>query len=73
MNIYNTHNPHRKQSSVQRTTSAANSMGMGLAAGLLPFTSEMALFEFPFNELLVRDLFFGGAFPFFPLPPFFCF
>jgi transient receptor potential cation channel subfamily M member 3 len=57
MNIYNTHNPHRKQSSVQRTASAANSMGMGLAAGLLPFTSEMALFEFPFNELLVRDLF----------------
>lgn len=27
---------------------------MSLVTGLLPFTSEMALFEFPFNELLVR-------------------
>lgn len=30
---------------------AANSMS--LVTGLLPVTSEMALFEFPFNELLV--------------------
>lgn len=26
---------------------------MSLVTGLLPFTTEMALFPFPFNELLV--------------------
>lgn len=43
-------NTHRKSSTFQRHP-GANSMS--LVTGLLPFTSEMALFEFPFNELLV--------------------
>lgn len=43
-------NTHRKPSTFQRT-SGVNSMS--LITGLLPFTSDMALFEFPFNELLV--------------------
>lgn len=43
-------NTHRKSSAFQRQ-SGANSLS--LVTGLLPFTSEMALFEFPFNELLV--------------------
>lgn len=43
-------NTYRKSSTFQRHP-GANSMS--LLAGLLPFTSEMALFEFPFNELLV--------------------
>lgn len=42
-------NTHRKASTFQRTA-GANSMS--LVTGLLPFTSEMALFPFPFNELL---------------------
>jgi transient receptor potential cation channel subfamily M protein 3 len=42
-------NTHRKPSTFQRTA-GANSMS--LVTGLLPFTSEMALFPFPFNELL---------------------
>lgn len=46
-------NTHRKSSAFQRH-SGANSMS--LVTGLLPFTSEMALFEFPFNELLVSNL-----------------
>lgn len=47
-------NTHRKPSTYQRHPSGANSMS--LVTGLLPFTSEMALFEFPFNELLVSGL-----------------
>ena len=43
-------NNHRKPSTFMRNP-AANSMS--LVTGLLPVTSEMALFEFPFNELLV--------------------
>lgn len=43
-------NAHRKSSTYQRYA-GANSLS--LVTGLLPFTSEMALFEFPFNELLV--------------------
>lgn len=43
-------NTHRKSSTFQRQP-GANSMS--LVTGLLPFTCEMALFEFPFNELLV--------------------
>ncbi|CAO1309963.1 unnamed protein product [Diamesa hyperborea] len=43
-------NTHRKPSTFQRTA-GANSMS--LVTGLLPFTSEMALFPFPFNELLI--------------------
>lgn len=43
-------NTHRKPSTFQRTA-GANSMS--LVTGLLPFTSEMALFQFPFNELLI--------------------
>ncbi|XP_037034801.1 transient receptor potential cation channel trpm isoform X3 [Bradysia coprophila] len=43
-------NTYRKSSTFQRHP-GANSMS--LLAGLLPFTSEMALFEFPFNELLI--------------------
>lgn len=43
-------NTHRKASTFQRTA-GANSMS--LVTGLLPFTSEMALFPFPFNELLI--------------------
>lgn len=43
-------NTHRKPSTFQRTA-GANSMS--LVTGLLPFTSEMALFSFPFNELLI--------------------
>lgn len=43
-------NAHRKASTFQRF-SGANSMS--LVTGLLPITAEMALFEFPFNELLV--------------------
>ncbi|XP_055688814.1 transient receptor potential cation channel trpm isoform X3 [Lutzomyia longipalpis] len=43
-------NTHRKSSTFQRHA-GANSMS--LVTGLLPFTSEMALFEFPFNELLI--------------------
>lgn len=46
-------NAHRKSSTYQRYA-GANSLS--LVAGLLPFTSEMALFEFPFNELLVNIL-----------------
>lgn len=47
-------NTHRKPSTFQRT-SGVNSMS--LITGLLPFTSDMALFEFPFNELLVSILY----------------
>ncbi|XP_055380249.1 transient receptor potential cation channel trpm isoform X3 [Condylostylus longicornis] len=43
-------NAHRKSSTYQRYA-GANSMS--LVTGLLPFTSEMALFEYPFNELLM--------------------
>lgn len=43
-------NTHRKSSTFQRQP-GANSMS--LVTGLLPFTTEMALFEFPFNELLI--------------------
>lgn len=43
-------NTYRKSSTFQRHP-GANSMS--LVTGLLPFTSEMALFEFPFNELLI--------------------
>ncbi|KAL7047046.1 hypothetical protein ACKWTF_002774 [Chironomus riparius] len=43
-------NTHRKASTFQRTA-GANSMS--LVTGLLPFTSEMALFPFPFNELFI--------------------
>ncbi|XP_059225544.1 transient receptor potential cation channel trpm isoform X4 [Stomoxys calcitrans] len=43
-------NAHRKSSTYQRYA-GANSLS--LVTGLLPFTSEMALFEFPFNELLI--------------------
>lgn len=46
-------NTCRKSSTFQRHP-GANSMS--LVTGLLPFTSEMALFEFPFNELLVRNI-----------------
>lgn len=45
-------NTCRKSSTFQRHP-GANSMS--LVTGLLPFTSEMALFEFPFNELLVSE------------------
>lgn len=43
-------NTHRKQSNFQRHPTANS---ISLVTGMLPFTSEMALFEFPFNELLV--------------------
>lgn len=46
-------NTHRKSSTFQRQP-GANSMS--LVTGLLPFTTEMALFEFPFNELLVSKI-----------------
>lgn len=45
-------NTYRKSSTFQRHP-GANSMS--LVTGLLPFTSEMALFQFPFNELLVSS------------------
>lgn len=46
-------NACRKSSSYQyQRYAGANSLS--LVTGLLPFTTEMALFEFPFNELLVR-------------------
>lgn len=45
-------NTFRKPSTFQRHP-GANSMS--LVTGLLPFTTEMALFTFPFNELLVSD------------------
>lgn len=45
-------NACRKSSTYQyQRYAGANSLS--LVTGLLPFTSEMALFEFPFNELLV--------------------
>lgn len=45
-------NACRKSSTYQyQRYAGANSLS--LVAGLLPFTTEMALFEFPFNELLV--------------------
>lgn len=47
-------NAHRKSSTYQRYA-GANSLS--LVTGLMPFTTEMALFEFPFNELLVRITF----------------
>lgn len=50
-------NTYRKSSTFQRHP-GANSMS--LLAGLLPFTSEMALFEFPFNELLVIFQFYSS-------------
>ncbi|XP_037946393.1 transient receptor potential cation channel trpm-like isoform X3 [Teleopsis dalmanni] len=43
-------NAHRKSSTYQR---CAGANSLSLVTGLLPFTSEMALFEFPFNELLI--------------------
>ncbi|KAH8290660.1 hypothetical protein KR054_004810 [Drosophila jambulina] len=47
-------NACRKSSTYQyQRYAGANSLS--LVTGLLPFTSEMALFEFPFNELLVSD------------------
>lgn len=42
-------NTYRKSSTFQRHAGS-----MSLVTGLLPLTSEMALFQFPFNELLVR-------------------
>lgn len=57
-------NACRKSSTYQyQRYAGANSLS--LVTGLLPFTSEMALFEFPFNELLVSD-FFGLEIP---IPP----
>ncbi|KAH8348433.1 hypothetical protein KR084_007420 [Drosophila pseudotakahashii] len=48
-------NACRKSSTYQyQRYAGANSLS--LVTGLLPFTSEMALFEFPFNELLVSRL-----------------
>ncbi|XP_064548251.1 transient receptor potential cation channel trpm isoform X3 [Drosophila montana] len=45
-------NACRKSSSYQyQRYAGANSLS--LVTGLLPFTTEMALFEFPFNELLI--------------------
>jgi len=47
-------NACRKSSSYQyQRYAGANSLS--LVTGLLPFTTEMALFEFPFNELLVSN------------------
>ncbi|XP_058178752.1 transient receptor potential cation channel trpm [Anopheles ziemanni] len=43
-------NTHRKPSTFQRS---AGINSMSLVAGLLPVTSDMALFELPFNELLI--------------------
>ncbi|XP_055631073.1 transient receptor potential cation channel trpm isoform X5 [Toxorhynchites rutilus septentrionalis] len=43
-------NTHRKPSTFTRS---AGINSMSLVAGLLPVTSDMALFEFPFNELLI--------------------
>uniref|UniRef100_A0A182WB94 Transient receptor potential cation channel trpm n=1 Tax=Anopheles minimus TaxID=112268 RepID=A0A182WB94_9DIPT len=43
-------NTHRKPSTFQRT---AGINSMSLVTGLLPVTSDMALFELPFNELLI--------------------
>lgn len=43
-------NTHRKSSTFQRTP-GANSMS--LITGLLPLTKDMALFDAPFNELLI--------------------
>lgn len=43
-------NTHRKPSTFART---AGINSMSLVTGLLPVTSDMALFEFPFNELLI--------------------
>ncbi|XP_055839433.1 transient receptor potential cation channel trpm isoform X4 [Episyrphus balteatus] len=44
-------NAHRKSCTTYQRYAGANSLS--LVTGLLPFTSEMALFEFPFNELLI--------------------
>ncbi|XP_050073277.1 transient receptor potential cation channel trpm isoform X2 [Anopheles maculipalpis] len=43
-------NTHRKPSTFQRS---AGINSMSLVTGLLPVTSDMALFELPFNELLI--------------------
>ncbi|XP_052873774.1 transient receptor potential cation channel trpm [Anopheles cruzii] len=43
-------NTHRKPSTFQRS---AGINSMSLVTGLLPVTTDMALFEFPFNELLI--------------------
>ncbi|XP_058838517.1 transient receptor potential cation channel trpm isoform X11 [Topomyia yanbarensis] len=43
-------NTHRKPSTFARS---AGINSMSLVTGLLPVTSDMALFEFPFNELLI--------------------
>ncbi|XP_049543421.1 transient receptor potential cation channel trpm isoform X3 [Anopheles darlingi] len=43
-------NTHRKPSTFQRS---AGINSMSLVAGLVPVTADMALFEFPFNELLI--------------------
>ncbi|XP_053688721.1 transient receptor potential cation channel trpm isoform X2 [Sabethes cyaneus] len=43
-------NTHRKPSTFARS---AGVNSMSLVTGLLPVTSDMALFEFPFNELLI--------------------
>ncbi|XP_049292902.1 transient receptor potential cation channel trpm isoform X7 [Anopheles funestus] len=43
-------NTHRKPSTFQRT---AGINSMSLVTGLLPVTTDMALFELPFNELLI--------------------
>ncbi|XP_035907117.1 transient receptor potential cation channel trpm isoform X15 [Anopheles stephensi] len=43
-------NTHRKPSTFQRS---AGVNSMSLLTGLLPVTSDMALFELPFNELLI--------------------
>lgn len=52
-------NACRKSSTYQyQRYAGANSLS--LVTGLLPFTSEMALFEFPFNELLVSGYILQG-------------
>jgi transient receptor potential cation channel subfamily M member 3 len=50
--VMNTYvNNNRQASTFQRTSTTTDTMS--LVAGLLPFPSEMALFPFPFNELLI--------------------
>jgi hypothetical protein len=43
-------NVHRNSASFTRH----NAGGLSLIAGFMPVTTEMALFDYPFNELLVR-------------------
>lgn len=52
MNKTNSHITHRNSASFVKYYGGGNPLS--LLTGMLPVTTEMALFDYPFNELLVK-------------------